>query len=82
MVLTDHAVQCDQHKKSKLNVWFRFTLQKLQEVFLTVSFATKVALHYCSLVIGFIRKFMKNCFMSPCNVLTNVLSVSKISGYS
>jgi len=35
MVLTDHAVQCDQHKKSKLNVWFRFTLQKLQEVFLT-----------------------------------------------
>ena len=52
MVLTDHAVQCDQQQKSKLNVWFRFTLQKLQEVFLTVSFATKVAAHYCSLVVG------------------------------
>ena len=37
MVLTEHAVQCEQQQKSKLNVWFRFTLQRLQEIFLTVS---------------------------------------------
>ncbi|XP_065059626.1 nuclear cap-binding protein subunit 1-B-like [Rhopilema esculentum] len=35
LVLTEHAVQCEQQQKSKLNSWFRFTLQRLQEIFLT-----------------------------------------------
>lgn len=35
MVLTEHSVQCEQQQKSKLNSWFRFTLQRLQEIFLT-----------------------------------------------
>eukprot|EP00794_Sanderia_malayensis_P009859 gene9859-10869_t len=35
MVLTDHTVQCEQQQTSKLTSWFRFTLQRLQEIFLT-----------------------------------------------
>ena len=38
MALTAHIVQCEQQQKSKATAWFRFTLQKLQEIFLTVRF--------------------------------------------
>ena len=37
MILTEHITECEREGRKVANSWYRYTLQRLQEIFLLVS---------------------------------------------
>ena len=37
MILTEHITECEKEGRKVANSWYRYTLQRLQEIFLLVN---------------------------------------------